>query len=279
MDRLYRQIVGALPPEYDAREARAVALLVLEEAFGIGRTELYAGTARALTEAEATRLDAIVARLAAGEPVQYVLGECSFCGLRLRVTPDVLIPRPETEEIVDRVLSAEAGHPLRVLDAGTGSGCIAVALALGMPGASVEAWDLSEAALAVARANAEACGARVRFARRDLLAPPPAGCSFDVVVSNPPYICLRERAEMDDRVLRYEPASALFVPDDDPLRFYRRIASLGRQLLAGGGRLYFEINRAYGPQTADMLQSLGYTHVRVEKDLSQNPRFVIAEKS
>lgn len=276
MDRLYRQIVGALPPEYDAREARAVALLVLEEAFGIGRTELYAGTARALTEAEAARLDAIEARLAAGEPVQYVLGECSFCGLRLRVTPDVLIPRPETEEIVDRVLSAEAGHPLRVLDAGTGSGCIAVALALGMPGASVEAWDLSEAALAVARANAEACGARVRFARRDLLAPPPAGCSFDVVVSNPPYICLRERAEMDGRVLRYEPASALFVPDDDPLLFYRALSALGRAVLPAGGRMYLETNRAYARDVCALMLADGYASARVSRDSYGNDRLVTA---
>ena len=276
MDRLYRQIVGALPPEYDAREARAVALLVLEEAFGIGRTELYAGTARALTEAEAARLDAIVARLAAGEPVQYVLGECSFCGLRLRVTPDVLIPRPETEEIVDRVLRAEAGRPLRVLDAGTGSGCIAVALARELAGASVEAWDLSEAALAVARANADACGARVRFCRRDLLAPPPTGCSFDVVVSNPPYVCRRERAAMDGRVLRYEPASALFVPDDDPLLFYRALSALGRAVLPPGGRMYLETNRAYGRDVCDLLLADGYADARVSRDSYGNDRLVTA---
>ena len=276
MDRLYRQIVGALPPEYDAREAQAVALLVLEEAFGIGRTELYAGTARALTAAEQERLDALVARLAAGEPVQYVLGVCSFCGLRLRVTPDVLIPRPETEEIVDRVLRAEAGRPLRVLDAGTGSGCIAVALARELAGASVEAWDLSEAALAVARANADACGARVRFCRRDLLAPPPPGCSFDVVVSNPPYVCRRERAAMDGRVLRYEPASALFVPDDDPLLFYRALSALGRAVLPPGGRMYLETNRAYGRDVCDLLLADGYADARVSRDSYGNDRLVTA---
>ena len=276
MDRLYRQIVGALPSEYDAREARAVALLVLEEAFGIGRTELYAGTARALTAAEHVRLDALVARLAAGEPVQYVLGTCRFCGLRLRVTPDVLIPRPETEEIVDRVLRAEDGRPLRVLDAGTGSGCIAVALARGLAGASVEAWDLSEAALAVARANADACGARVRFCRRDLLAPPPTGCSFDVVVSNPPYVCRRERAAMDGRVLRYEPASALFVPDDDPLLFYRALSALGRAVLPPGGRMYLETNRAYGRDVCDLLLADGYADARVSRDSYDNDRLVTA---
>ena len=276
MDRLYRQIVDALPSEYDAREARAVALLVLEEAFGIGRTELYAGTARALTAAEQERLDALVARLAAGEPVQYVLGSCSFCGLRLRVTPDVLIPRPETEEIVDRVLRAEAGRTLRVLDAGTGSGCIAVALARGLAGASVEAWDLSEAALAVARANADACGARVRFRRRDLLAPPPTGCSFDVVVSNPPYVCRRERAAMDGRVLRYEPASALFVPDDDPLLFYRALSALGRAVLPPGGRMYLEINRAYGRDVCDLLLADGYADACVSRDSYGNDRLVTA---
>lgn len=276
MDRLYRQIVDALPSEYDAREARAVALLVLEEAFGIGRTELYAGTARALTAAEHVRLDALVARLAAGEPVQYVLGTCSFCGLRLRVTPDVLIPRPETEEIVDHVLRAEVGRTLRVLDAGTGSGCIAVALARGLAGASVEAWDLSEGALAVARANAEACGARVRFCRRDLLAPPPAGCSFDVVVSNPPYVCLRERAAMDGRVLRYEPAGALFVPDDDPLLFYRALSALGRAVLPPGGRMYLETNRAYGRDVCDLLLADGYADARVSRDSYGNDRLVTA---
>lgn len=276
MDRLYRRVVGALPPEYDRREARAVALLVLEEAFGFSRTELYAGTVRPLTAAEAERLDVLVTRLAAGEPVQYVLGVCEFCGLRLRVTPDVLIPRPETEEIVERVIRFEAGRRLRVLDAGTGSGCMAVALARHLPDARVEAWDISGAALDVARANAEAHGAAIRFCRHDLLTPPPAGRMFDVVVSNPPYVCLHERAEMDPRVLRYEPSGALFVPDDDPLLFYRALSSLGRAVLPAGGRMYLEINRAYGSDVCALLLSDGYVRADVSRDSYGNDRLVTA---
>lgn len=167
----------------------------------------------------------------------------------------------------------------RILDVGTGSGCIAISLAKELPDALVTAWDVSPEALSVARANARKLQADVRFVECDVLA-----CQvdevglYDVIVSNPPYVTEAEKADMEPNVLQWEPSLALFVPDDDPLRFYRRIAVLGRGMLADGGRLYFEINRAYGREMVEMLRAMGYVGVRVEKDLSQNDRFVIAEK-
>ena len=276
MDALFMEAVRALVPAYGEREARAVAMLLLEDGFGVRRNDVYAGLVRPFSAEERGRLAAMLRRLSAGEPVQYVLGRCDFCGRTFGVRPGVLIPRPETEELVRWVAEAEAGRPLRLLDAGTGSGCIAVTLALSLPGSRVEAWDVSEEALAVARGNARSLGAAVRFVRRDLLAPPPGDAAFDVIVSNPPYVTERERAEMEPRVLCHEPATALFVPDDDPLRFYRALAALGRAALPAGGRMYLEINRAYGPDVCDLLRASGYAGAELRRDFCGNDRMVRA---
>lgn len=278
----YRKMCDALAARYAAGEARAVAFLVLETAFGFSRTEVYAGKVIQFSPEQEKRFGNILQRLVDGEPVQYVLGKAEFAGLSFRVTPDTLIPRPETEELAMLALDA-AGRlrraeslPLRLLDVGTGSGCLAVTLALRLPTAYVEAWDISPAALDVAAGNAAALGARVRFVRCDMLAPPPVSDRLDLIVSNPPYVCDSERCDMEQHVLGHEPHAALFVPDDDPLLFYRALAGIGRARLAPGGALLVEINRAYGQQTAALLRAAGYVGVRLHRDAFGADRLIEA---
>lgn len=261
---------------YPPREAATLARIVCCEMLGQRTTDYYLGKDITLSANEEQTLHGILARLRNFEPVQYVQGRAPFMGRDFRVEPGVLVPRPETGELVELMLG-ELDGGLHVLDVGTGSGCIAVTLALQLPAARVSAWDVSPRALEVARANAGALGAEVDFALRDVLAyEPPAGERYDVIVSNPPYVTEAEKRDMEPNVLDWEPALALFVPDADPLLFYRRIATLGLRMLRPGGRLYFEINRAYGPDTAEMLRRLGYAAVRLLKDLSGNDRFVTA---
>lgn len=278
---MFRQIVDTLVPKVEEREARALAFIVLEDAFGLSRTDIYLGKDTAFSEDDTIRLEKILRRLEQGEPVQYVIGTAQFCDLTFRVTPDTLIPRPETEELVGWVASLlpfEA--PCSVLDVGTGTGCIAISLAKQFPRAQVTAWDISEEALAVARQNAETNGVTVDFCRTDVLEVVNESAarenSHDVlyIVSNPPYICERERAEMETHVLDYEPASALFVPDADPLLFYRALARLGQQLHAAA--VLVEINQAYGQETVEMFQSSGYSNVELRRDIYGKDRMIKA---
>lgn len=272
------QIRRTLDECYPPHEAAALTRIVCCEMLGQRTVDYYLGKDITLSANEEQTLQGILARLCKFEPVQYVQGHALFLGRKFRVEPGVLVPRPETEELVERMLD-ELGAGLRVLDVGTGSGCIAVTLALQLSEARVSAWDVSPRALDVARANAASLGAEVDFALRDVLAyePLPEEC-YDVIVSNPPYVTEAEKRDMEPNVLDWEPALALFVPDGDPLLFYRRIAVLGVRMLRAGGRLYFEINRAFGPDTVDMLCRLGYEEVRLHKDLSGNERFVTARK-
>lgn len=282
MSPVYNELREALLPRYEAREARAVALLVLEDAFGVSRTDVYADKVRHFSEEERCLLQNILQRLAAGEPVQYVLGRASFCGMSLRVTPATLIPRPETAELVDaaEAMAREWGEetPLRVLDGGTGSGCIAIVLASRLRHAAVEAWDVSDAALNVARHNAVEQGVSVDFRHRDLLAPESSEGRFHLIVSNPPYVTERERGSMAAHVLDYEPHTALFVPDDDPLRFYRALAQLGRRSLLPHGALAVEINQAFGPQTTELFRNAGLTDVTLRRDAYGHDRIVTARQ-
>ena len=266
-----------LKAKYDDREAAALARIVCCEMMG-QRPADYVLNEPLRPDAEAgQRLDDIVQRLLRFEPLQYIEGKARFLGRDFRVGPGVLIPRPETEELVELMLK-ETPPGARLLDIGTGSGCIAVTLALEVPGAYVEAWDISPEALAVARANSERWDAKVTFRQQDVLAcPKETETAFDVMVSNPPYVTESEEADMSPNVLLYEPAGALFVPDGDPLLFYRHIAQLGLKWLRPGGRLYFEINRTYGREMAALLEGLGYTDIRIEKDLSGNDRFAMAQ--
>lgn len=278
MNKIVAYIRSRLQPYYTAEEVSALSRIVCCDLLGQAPTDYYLGKDIVLSSKKEQELEDILQRLSRFEPLQYIEGRTLFLGREFWVAPGVLIPRPETEELVELMLK-EIPADARILDVGTGSGCIAISLAKELPDALVTAWDVSSEALSVARVNARKLQANVRFVECDVLA-----CQvdevglYDVIVSNPPYVTEAEKADMEPNVLQWEPSLALFVPDDDPLRFYRRIAVLGRDMLADGGRLYFEINRAYGREMVEMLRTMGYVGVRVEKDLSQNDRFVIAEK-
>ena len=267
-----------LQGRYDPREAGNLSRIICCEILGQQTVDYYLGKDIILSVKEEQELESILSRLHNFEPIQYILGEARFLGRTFRVTPGVLIPRPETEELVEMMLK-ELSPVSRVLDVGTGSGCIAISLAKELPESQVTAWDVSGEALSIAAANSKALQASVRFEQRDVLTYEPcvADC-YDVIVSNPPYVTEAEKQEMEHNVLDWEPSLALFVPDTDPLRFYRRIAVLGLEMLTSGGKLYFEINRAFGKDTVTMLCETGYRAVRLQKDISHNDRFVIAEK-
>ncbi len=278
---MFRTIRQRLSNVYPDGEASAIAFLVLDKRFGLSRTDVLMGRFESLNNQQKEELEAIMMRLEAGEPVQYVLGETEFCGLNIHVEPGVLIPRPETEELAEWIVG-ELGvrsEELGVLDIGTGSGCIALALAHRLPQAKVTAWDISDDALRIASDNAKRLGLNVKFEKQDALIPNSSFLipnSFDVIVSNPPYICESERKEMSANVLDHEPSLALFVPDTDPLLFYRAIATNALTMLRPGGALYFEINRQYGKETVEMLQQLGYTDIELRKDFLNNDRMVKA---
>lgn len=277
---IYRDIRDVLIREYDAGEASAIAFLLLEEVAGMSRSQALMGD----DSPQRDELLRMAERIAKGEPVQYVVGKAEFCGLTFHVGPGVLIPRPETEELVDAV-ELQNVQNARVVDIGTGSGCIAISLSKKFPNAKVEGWDISDDALRIAKGNAELNELNVSFHKVDVLSVSPSealslaeGKRVDVIVSNPPYICDREKSDMERNVLDHEPHLALFVPDEDPLLFYRKIAELGVEILSTGGRLYFEINRAYGRETVLLLEGLGYSNVQLVQDQFGNDRMVCAIK-
>ncbi|MBQ2553738.1 MAG: peptide chain release factor N(5)-glutamine methyltransferase [Prevotella sp.] len=237
----YRDICNRLTAVYETGEARAIARLLLEEAFGLTLADICSGKDTQFSAAEEEKLNSFSQRLLQAEPIQYVLGSETFCGRRLSVRPGVLIPRPETEELCRWVTAdwQDAGHPLRVLDVGTGSGCIAVTMALDLPQAEVEAWDISPTALEVAQENARLLGARVTVREADALHRPADSGPWHIIVSNPPYIAHGERTAMHRNVTDYEPAEALYV--DDPMLFYRALADYYPAVLPGGA-IYMELN-------------------------------------
>lgn len=268
----YNLSVARLVPLYGEHEAKAVVGRLLEDKYGIGKLERITVGSRPFPHE--TEWNADLERLEAWEPVQYVTGYEQFCGRTFRLSRDTLIPRGETEQLVRTILD---GSPRkRILDIGTGSGAIAVTLAAEWKEARVEAWDISSGALATAAANARrnGVGERIRFAERDVLSYEPETDTeaFDLVVSNPPYVLESERARMRANVTDYEPEGALYVPDDDPLLFYRAIARL--PLLGRGGELWFEINERFGTETEELLLSSGYRDVRIMKDIHGRERIV-----
>lgn len=274
LSEIYKAAVARLSPLYGEREADAIVTRLLEDNYGITRIRRAIVGGLPCMEQKAEAIEADIKRLEQWEPVQYVVGREEFYGRMFKVSRDTLIPRGETEQLVQEILS---GSPKgRILDVGTGSGAIAVTLACEWEEAYVEAWDISAGALVMAWANAILLGVeeRTRFVERDVLTYPPEACAekFDLVVSNPPYVLDSEREQMRANVLRYEPEGALYVPDDDPLLFYRTIASL--PLLNPGGELRFEINERFGRETECLLSSLGYTDVRVIQDIHGRDRFV-----
>lgn len=262
-------IISELRGFYPEDELRELAYWILEESTGMTRTEILFGCKDTKKNVYAQEIEVILQKLRAHEPIQYVFGHTEWMGLDLRVTPATLIPRPESAELVEWVLHvADKNKPLRVLDIGTGSGCIAIALKKAAPNWQVTGLDISNEALEVAKENAQRNNVTIHWQQADIL----SLCSLpmvDIIVSNPPYICEKEKVDMQARVLDYEPARALFVPDNDPLLFYRKIASL-----KGAPILFFEINEAYGEQVCSMLRTIGYTNVELKKDMYGKTRMV-----
>lgn len=270
-------VIRRISATMEEGEAKAVAMLLFEKLFGLSQTDVLMGKAEELEAADVQRLDKCVDRICGGEPVQYVLGKADFMGMELDVTPAVLIPRPETEELVNEVVNALADRKSpRILDIGTGSGCIALAIKQLIPLAEVTAWDISPEALRVARNNAEQFGLDICFEQRDILSTNLSVMSevFDLIVSNPPYICRQESEEMERRVTDFEPHAALFVPDDDPLLFYRAITRFATVALRTGGQLFFEINRRFGRQVCELMRQAGFEGVTLKTDQFDNPRIV-----
>ena len=285
MRNFVRYIESALQGFYPPDECRALAWWVAEETTGLSRTQIITGCKDTKI---IPNIEIILQRLQKKEPIQYIFGHTLWMGLDLQLSPATLIPRPETAELVDfitRDLATKApslvgrdGVGPAVLDIGTGSGCIAIALKQQQPAWNVYGLDISEEAIAIARGNAERNHTPIQFAQCDILRQTPLltdkngkKVTFQIVVSNPPYIAEREKAQMDTSVLDYEPHSALFVPDQDPLLFYHRIAELRL-----APYLYFELNEAYAQQTADMLQSIGYQDIILKNDSYGKPRILAA---
>ena len=278
MKIITHKIQEGLATTYTDGEIKALTRIIATELLGVSQMAYFLKDNITLTAEQEALLDNAIERLKKQEPIQYILGYCDFCGLRFRVTPATLIPRPETSELVEWITSEATGKE-SILDIGTGSGCIAVSLAHKLPQSKVTAWDISNEALAVASENSKENGQTVTFEQVDILAyEPTAGKQFDIIVSNPPYIKENEKEAMHSNVLDWEPHTALFVPDSDPLLFYRTIAEKGLQILKPGGRLYFEINRAHGKETMEMLAALGYTSIELRKDFADNDRMIRAVK-
>lgn len=276
---LYGQYRQALLPAHGAAEARAILREVLRHNLGIAAPELE--PQRTLSPEDERAVRKLLDRVLGGEPLQYVLGSVPFHGLRIAVDPRVLIPRPETEELVDLIVRSTRQAPHRIIDVGTGSGCIALVLKKSFPTADVMGFDRSAEALALAAQNAEANRLTVSWREVDALSPELAEMmgakepgQRTLVVSNPPYVPLRDKAEMAPNVLEHEPHMALFVGDDDPHRFYRAIATAAQQAFRTGDELWFEAHYRHAPQTAEVIRAIGFKHAELLHDLSGNPRFI-----
>ena len=306
--KTYQQFWQSLTPLYDAGEAQAIVRTVLDVEYGMTLTDIICGKVNELSSDEERNLEEIITRLQNGEPVQYVLGEADFAGRTFHVEPGVLIPRPETAElcqwIEEDVSSLEADERKQILDICTGSGCIAITLGLTIPNSEVTGWDISEDALRIAQGNVEMLKAGdVRIEYQDALMLPKAAeaeeiseiseaakmseaaetdsalaKNWDIIVSNPPYICEKEKADMEKNVLEHEPSIALFVPDEDPLKFYRAIAEYASSALKSEGALYFEINPIYEKETREMLQNLGFKDIETKDDAFGKKRMMRAMK-
>ena len=265
----------------DEREARTVMMWLLDVVFHLTPTDVVCGAVENMSQADRQRLEDMTARLLDGEPVQYVAGVADFGPRQFFVCPDVLIPRPETYALCQLITSqisqkTSQTSQLTILDIGTGSGCIACTLALDLPDSKVTAWDVSNQAIEMAKKNAKNLDSIVKFEQVDILCPPTDDRRWDLIVSNPPYICEKEQATMAPYVLQHEPSLALFVPDDDPLRFYRAITRYAASTLQPGGLLFFELNTAYAQDTANMVSGMGLKNVALHEDPFGRVRFLQA---
>lgn len=280
MKRLIDKLQTALSATYEGHELTTIIRTICCDMLGISSTSYYLKEEVTLTTEQETQLQGIIDRLLQGEPLQYIEGRAPFCGMEFAVNPSVLIPRPETAELVDWIASDHATQQPRILDLGSGSGCIAIALSKRLPQAKVEACDISTEALTVAKENARTNEAPVSFFAHNMLnLGTPLPHTYDILVSNPPYIRQSEAADMSVQVTEWEPYTALFVPDNDALRFYRAIAELGQtEALRPGGHIYVEINQALGKEAMALFEAYGYQDVELRKDIYGNERMIRVRK-
>ena len=282
----YNELWRSLSDIYDDGEAKAIVRLLLEVKFGMNLTDMLCGKIDELSDNEMSLLKNCMDRLQKSEPIQYILEQEEFGSRIFKVAPGVLIPRPETYGLCKEIIN-EYNRPYcgllppeskKVLDIGTGSGCIAITLALDLWNSDVTAWDISSDALIIARENTLRLGAKVNLELKDALNVANDNNAWDIIVSNPPYICEKEKKDMAENVLKYEPDTALFVPNEDPLKFYRAIAGYGTTSLKRGGMLAFEINSVYLNETVNMLEELKYKNIRTVDDIFGKQRFTICYK-
>lgn len=273
--QIWEETAKQLEKVYDRREAENISYLLLEDLYEISRSSILTDDS---LEIDKLILHDAIGRLLNNEPIQYVTGVTDFYGNKFHLQPGALIPRPETEELVDLIIRENKISKPRILDVGVGSGCIAITLAIETKGV-VFGTDISEEAISMAKKNTADLGAQVAFSENDILHEKLPENELDILVSNPPYIPKAEKERMRENVTRYEPDLALFVPDDDPLIFYKRIADLGLSGLKRGGKLYFEIHENYGEEVKAYLQDVGYSEVKVHQDMQGKDRIVCATNS
>lgn len=276
-----RATTAELAGKYGEGEAKAMVRFIFENLKGWSAVDLAIKANEHLTTFMEEKIAHVVQRLLADEPIQYIFGTADFYGLKLHVTRDTLIPRPETAELVDIIVKGNSRKDLRVIDLGTGSGCIALALCRNLPFAEVTAIDISEKALTVAKENASTLRCNVEFIKADILQLPATrngalSGPFDIVVSNPPYIAEKERASMERNVKDFEPSSALFVPDNNPLEFYDAELKYAREVLANGGKVYFEINPLFSDELQRLCSCYGFENIELIRDSFGKTRFLSA---
>lgn len=274
--KLLQYIIGQLMIDEPPEEVSSIAHLVLEHLFNIDKTEIILDRSVNVTNSQQKSLNQFLTRLNQFEPIQYILGEAYFYGRKFIVNPSVLIPRQETEELINLVVKDFSGKKIKFLDIGTGTGCIAITLLKELKGGKAFAMDIDPRVIKTARQNAEKHDVDIDFLLIDIVTEPIPVQSLDVIVSNPPYVMASEKAFMKPNVLEHEPARALFVEDNDPLIFYRRIAELSKTALKEGGRIYLEINERFGEDIQAMLQVMDYSKVEIVKDINNKNRFVTA---
>ena len=274
----YEELWHRLTPLYEPGEAKAIVRLLLDERYGLSWADVLGGKVTELSANDQTELEKMMLRLENGEPIQHIIGVADFCRRQFHVAPGVLIPRPETEELCRWIISQKGQSPLcEILDIGTGSGCIAITLALELPDAHVTAWDISDEALRIAQENAISLGANVCFKNEDILNIPHSS-KYSLIVSNPPYIQPKERDGMAENVLSYEPSLALFAPEENPIVFYQRIGDYAWQSLHAGGQLWFELNPLTAEDVSNYLQCLGFIDIEIHQDQFGKQRFLKATK-
>ena len=264
---------------YDEKEIESFFYLILDQFHNLKRIDLALNPEMEIKKSDVTRWENVLSELKKQKPIQYILGETEFYGLQFIVNEDTLIPRPETEELVELIIKEKAKDKrqqarVKILDIGTGSGCIAISLAKNITNAQVFAIDVSAKALVIAKKNAELNTVNVTFIQKNILETADLEQQFDIIVSNPPYVRMLEKAEINPNVLQYEPHLALFVDDNDALLFYRKIAELAKINLSENGSLYFEINQYLGKETVELLMNLGFKNIELRKDIYGNNRMI-----